>query len=486
MLPVQHALDSILPLHSIVCHDGSSSLYNCVFIVCLDNADSAGFSRQQSLGLISPMKWSPGAQQGTIPTAASTPAALHDSFRPISPHALFSHPGRNCQPQMNIQEQEPAEIRLSQSSMGPQQQQQPSSQHAGFGSQQGNQPSLAWSSGLGLGMPLALGSPHAGMDRVGTTGSAFSAWAPLPIHSVPSMQGSSSRLGAASHLSGTIGAAARASATGPGAAADLPYLGSVPNAGAYQSALPLGFHTPAGSAATLPYSFPGQVPAAISASSSAAPDPQLSPAGIRNLPFSTLLPQMPFLPPSPYLTSQWPLMHGLTSSQPPYLPQLSYSVPPYPLGFAHLPPHLQHQLPSNPLSPVSMPAPLLQNPNQNPGLLPYHLPPYLPNPMQTLISSQAPLPGPDLNLLNPPAANQALQVKLERNSAAQTPSPLPPEQQHAQLHSQVLAKGPRQQEPMAAQQRETQTPTRSEGLCQKASTARVPPLTTTAAKGNSS
>ena len=474
---------------------GQAAFGTVLLIVCLVNADSAVFPWQQSLGLISPVK--AGGQQGKIPTpTASTPAALHDSFRPISPQALFSYPGRNTQPQMRVQDQGHAGNHLPESSMGPQQQQrqqqhqqhqqQPSSQHVGFGSQQGNQPSLSWSSGLGLGMPLALGSPHPGMDRVGTTGSAFSAWAPLPIHSVPSMQGSGSRLGAASHMSGTTGAASRASATGPGAVSGLPSLGSVPTAGAYQSALPLGSHATAVSAATLPYSFPGQMPAAVSVSSSAAPDPQFSPAGIRNLPFSTLLPQMPFLPPSPYLTSQWPLMHGLTPSQPPYLPQLSYSAPPYPLGFAHLPPHLPHQLPSNPLSPVSMPAPILPNPNQNPGLLPYHLPPYLPNPMQILVSSQAPLPGPDLNLLTPLAANQALQVKLEPGSAAHTPGPLPPEQRHAQLHSQVLAKGPRQQEPMAAQQRETQTPTRSEGLSQSASTARVPPVTTTAAKGKSS
>ena len=433
------------------------------------NADPPVFQWQQTLGLISPLKT--GSQDGSH----TTPAALHDSFDPISPQALFSYPGRHDQSQLDTQ------TRLSECLVGGQQQQQQQqqqllSQHEGLGSQQINQPRVSWTSGLGPGMQPPPGFAHAGMDRVGTTGSAFSAWAPLQAHSMPSMQGmqGNSLVGLGSSMSGSTRAIPKASASAPWGDSGLALPGSMVNTGLYQAALPSGFQTPAMPTIALPAVPPGQTIAAVPGIvPAAACGPQLAPSATGYSPFSGLMPHMPFLAPSPYLSSQWPVMHGLTHSQPPFLPQLSYSAPPYPLGFAQLPPHLPYHLPSNPQSPVCAPASFQQTPHQLSGHLPHHLPPFLPSPMQTLILSQAPPFNPQLSPpLNPPAARQAPQVKAEPRSAAQASNPLHPEHWNGQVMPQSLP----QQEPSAAQQK---TSSSAKSLSQHAGAVRASPLVAT-------
>ncbi len=415
------------------------------------DADLPVVQWQQSLGLISPLK--SGCQDGSH----TAPAALHDSFDPISPQALFSHPGRHSQAQLdtqaqlseslNVGKQQPQEQPQQPQQQQQQQQQQLLSQHEGFGSQQVNQPRVSWTSGLGSGMQPPPGFAHAGMDRVGTTNSAFSAWAPLQTHSMPSVQGMQGSLlvGPGSSMPGITGAVPNAPASAPWANPGLALPGSA-NTGLHQAALPPGFQTPAMPAAALPAVPPGQTLAAVPGIVPIACGPQLASSASGHSPFSSLVPHMPFLGPSPYVPNQWPV----TPSQPPFLPQLSYSAPPFPLGFAQLLPHLPYHLPSNPQSHVCAPASFQQNPKQLSGHLPHHLPPFLPSPMQTQIPGQAPPFNPQLHPpLNPPAASQALHMKSEPRSAAQASSLLHSEHWGGQTLPQWLP----QQEPSAAQQK---------------------------------
>lgn len=270
-------------------------------------------------------------------------------------------------------------------------------------------------------------------------------------------------------MPGITGAVPNASASAPWGDPGLALPGSIAHPGLYQAALPSGFQTPAMPAVALPAVPPGQPLAAIPGIAPAACAPQVASSATGHSPFSSLVPHMPFLGPSPYLPSQWPVMHGLTPSQPPFLPQLSYSAPPYPLGFAQLPPHLPYHLPSNPQSPVCTPASFQQTPQQLLGHLPFHLPPFLPTPMQTLIPSQAPPFNPPLN---PPAASQAPQVKPEPRSAAQASNPLHPEHWGGQILPQWLP----QPEPFAAQQKPSSS---AKSLGWHASTARASPSVTT-------
>jgi len=313
------------------------------------------------------------------------------------------------------------------------------------------------------------GFAHAGMDRVGTTGSAFSAWAPLQAHSVPSMQGmqGSSLVGPGSSMPGILGAVPNAPASAPWGDPGLTLPGSMSNTGLHPAAQPPGFQTPAMPAVALPAVPPGQTLSAVPGIAPAACSAQLAPSATGHSPFSSLVPQMPFLGPSPYLPSQWPVMHGLTHSQTPFLPQLSYSAPPYPLGFAQLPPHLPYHLPLNPQSPVCAPASFQQNPQQLSGHLPHHLPPFLPSPMQTLIPSQAPPFNPQLQPpLMPLAASQALHVKSEPRGAAQASNPLHSEHWGGQILPHWLP----QQGPSAAQQKPASS---AKSLGQHASAARA-------------
>ena len=320
-------------------------------------------------------------------------------------------------------------------------------------------------------MQASPGFAHADMERVGTTNSAFSAWAPLQAQSMPSMQGmqGNSLVGPGSSMPVITGAVSNASASAPWGDPGLALPGSIAYTGLYQAALPQGFQTPAMPAVALPAVPPGQPLAAVPGIAPAARAPQVASSATGRSPFSRLVPHMPFLGPSPYLPSQWPVMHGLTPSQPPFLPQLSYSAPPYPLGFAQLPPHLPYHLPSNPQSPVCTPASFQQTPQQLSGHLPFHLPPFLPTPMQTLIPSQAPPFNPPFNPpLNPPAASRAPQVKPEPWGAAQASNPLHPEHWGGRILPQWLP----QQEPSAAQQKPSSS---AKSLGQHASAARASP-----------
>lgn len=206
----------------------------------------------------------------------------------------------------------------------------------------------------------------------------------------------------------------------------------------HHGALPLGSQASALSSATLASqaaiasSYPPFLP---NGTASAVFGPHMSPGtGVPSFP--VLLPPGPFIP---QMHSQWPLIQGLNSGQPPYLPQLGYSVPPYPLGSGHLLPHLPHHLPqplpyhllSNPQSPVSPPGAYPLAPAQGLSHLPYHLPPYLPNPLQTLIPSQ-PTPlnpygqlyvsAPDLNLQVKPEPRDAMKVGLQPCACVRTPA----------------------------------------------------------------
>ena len=438
------------------------------------DADLPVVQWQQSLGLVSPLKT--GSQDASHPTLA----ALHDSFDPISPQALFSHPDRHSQSQLDTQAQVSERLNVGQQQQQQPQPQQLLSQHEGLGSQQVNQPRVSWTSGLGPGMQPSLGFANAGMDRVGTTNSAFSAWAPLQAHSMPSMQGmqGNSLVGPGSSMPGFTGAVPNASASAPWGDSGLAFPGSMANTGLHQAALPPGLQTSAIDpmpTVALPAVPPGQTLAAVPGIVPPACGAQPAPSATGYSPFSSLVPHMPFLGPSPYLPSHWPVMHGLTPSQPPFLPQLSYSAPPYPLGFAQLPPHLPYHLPLNPQSPVYAPASFQQTPQQLSGHLPHHLPPFLPSPMQTLIPSQAPPFNPQFNpLLNPPAATQDLHVKPEPRSAARASNPLRPE--HWSHSGQVLPQCLPLQESSAAQQK----PSRSaKGLGPHAGIARAPPLVAT-------
>ena len=419
---------------------------------------------------MSPLKI--GSQDGSH----TAPAALHDSLDPISPQALFSHPGRQSLSQLGTQTQLSDCLVVGQQQQQPQQPQQPQqllSQHEGLNSQQISQPRVSWTSGMGSGMQPPSGFAHAGMDRVGTTGSAFSAWAPLQAHSMPSMQGmqGTSLVGPGSSMPGITGAAPNTSASAPWGDSGLALPGPMADTGLHQAALAPGYQTPAMPTLALPAVPPGQTLAAVPGIIvPPACGSQLAPSATGYSPFSSLVPHMPFLGPSPYLPSQWPVMHGLTPSQPPFLPQLSYSAPPYPLGFAQLPPHLPYHLPINPQSLVCAPASFQQTPHQLSGHLPHHLPPFLPSPMQTLIPSQAPPFNPQFNPpLNPPTASQAPQVKPEPRGAAQASIPLHPEHWNGQVLPQCLP----QQKSYAAQQKT------SRSLGQLAGTVRSSPLVAT-------
>ena len=391
---------------------------------------------------------------------------MHDSCDPISPQALFGHPGRHSQPQLDTQ------VQFSEClNVGQQQQQQLLSQREGLGTQQIDQPKVSGSSGLGPGMQPPPGFAHAGMDRVGTTGSAFSAWAPLQAHSMPSMQGTQGNflVGLGSSMPVITGAVPNASASAAWSDSGLALPGSMANTGLHRAALPPGLQTPAMPTVALSAVPSGQNLAAVPGIAPIACGSQLNPSATGYSPFSDLVPNMPFLGPSPYLPSQWPIMHGLTHSQPPFLPQLSYRAPPYPLGFAQLPLHPPYHLPSNSPSPVCVPASFQQIPHQLSGHLLHHLPPFLPSPMQTLIPSQAPPLNPQLNSqLNPSAASQALHVKPEPKSDARASHPLQPEQWKGQHLPQCLS----QQKPSAAQQKPSSS---AKSLGQHAGAARASP-----------
>ena len=430
--------------------------------------DAPAFPWQHSLGLISPLKIAVQETFSSAPAAAGTTPAQHDSFDAISPQALFGHPGRQGQTQSLTQTDQ---TQLLSFPVGIQQ----GSQQSSHSSLPSSQPGVAWSSAPGSGTVSQLGFLNAGMDRVGTTGSAFSAWAPSQAHSV---QGNA-LLGTGLNLSGISGATP-GSARGPTPWAQQGMAPPEPAAapGVYQGALPVGFHAPAMSSPSLSGPFAARRPSAtLPGIAPATVDPKLF-SGTPELPsslpgtqafstgsgtpaFATLLPHMPFMTLPPHLSGQWPLAHGLMS-QAQYLPQLSRTAPPYPLGFAHLAHHLPYPLPTHHHDSVSTPPAYLQNPVQGsshlPLNLPYHLPSYLPHPMQTLIPSQPPLLNP-FGQLYTPAAGSTLQIKPEPGDARQAPNLLPQEQWQQQLQGQVMTQMPHQRHLHAAQHRQSASAT---------------------------
>ena len=431
-------------------------------------AGSPTFPWQQSLGLISPGK----IGTHTVPAAAAAAAAQASLHGSVPPQELFSHLGR--QGQSGLKGFDPGPLTgLSGENYGV-------SQHRMSGSSgsrvlPGSELKVSWQPSVAS-YPGGLGLPS--HDRAGTTGSAFSAWAPVqtaPGHSLPSMQ--SMQVGASLNVGFKLPSASLPSASRPGplaATARPPVAAStsapsdsqdglfsfpsvipqlpdmVPSISQNAPTLPSGPGLSYGPLSLgcpmpglgLPGHFAAQPPiSAVSTVRTTAVIPALN-YGVGSPPFAGLLPQMPPLPSMPNLPSQWPLdfASGTASQPPPFLP-FCYSISPYPIGFGHLPPQLPlpipFHLPPDPQTSSSTASTTLPDPIQgsNPQLptVPYHLPPYPPNPFQTLIATQPPLYG------QPPAfaTYPALQIKQEPGPlgvGSPDPTGYPPQQhiQHGQ------------------------------------------------------
>ena len=387
-----------------------------------------------------------------MPTA---PAAGHNGSHSIlSPQGLFSHSGRA--EVLGLHQTAPASLPVSNHSASQY------GNHSNGSILPGSQMKALWPPTLSA-LPLGSGPPLT--DKAGTTGSAFSAWAPSqgPTgHSLLSVQSMQAKPTSHADLrspvapaTGPLTAMAPLAGAEPGLAhPDLPQsqftFPTVPSQlsqmvpstpqqapalptspGLAYSPLSLGFPMPglalpAQLRSQFTVQLPGQLPAQLPSSPISRAPVAAASAGFSALNYGMgspmmlgMLPQIPTLPGMQNVPSQWPLnLNPGAASQPLPFPPFGYSMSPYPLGFGHLPPQPlpPFQPPSDPQTASSTASVRVPGPPQGlshlPASLAYHLPPYPPNALQTLIASQPPPLGPPHSVL--PEANP--QVKQESGS----------------------------------------------------------------------